>query len=297
MGVHEHHHAPSAGVRCAVLTLSDTRTVENDVGGALLRERLETAGHIIVDYRILRDEPALVRAHVEALAARGDTQAILTTGGTGITARDATFEALDGLLEKRLTGFGELFRMLSFQEIGPAAMLSRALAGTYRGLVIAALPGSPAAVQLAMDKLLLPELAHMVWLASPTTPTAHTHTDAHAPAAPSLDPGVLVKDAAGLARFDSAKMQKVALFGTTHFFCDVYGLAPGQAQKPHAHDDADKVYFVVSGQGAFQLGADTLTVGVGHAVHAPARVVHGVRNDGGEPLVLLVFMAPNPTPK
>lgn len=317
MSAHEHRHAATANLRCAVLTISDTRTEGDDVGGRLLREQLEAAGHTVVEHHIVRDEPSQVRAYVEQLATAGRAQALITTGGTGITTRDTTFEALDGLLEKRLTGFGELFRMLSFQEIGAAAMLSRALAGTFKGLVIAALPGSPAAVRLALDKLLLPELPHMVWLAKPhdASPAPHAHDHAHhhhhrAPAgkpqdAPSHDtpftPEDCIKEVAALARLDAAKMQKVNLFGSTHFFCDVYGLLPGQAQKPHTHDDADKVYFVVRGEGVFTLGDGAhdereLTVREGHAVHAPASVVHGVRNDSAAPLLVLTFMAPNPTP-
>jgi molybdopterin adenylyltransferase len=314
MSAPEHRHAATAKVRCAVLTISDTRTSADDVGGTLLREQLEASGHTVVEHHIVRDEPSRVRAYVEQLAAGGQAQALITTGGTGITTRDTTFEALDGLLEKKLTGFGELFRMLSFQEIGAAAMLSRALAGTYQGLVIAALPGSPAAVRLALEKLLLPELPHMVWLAKPSDAShashashahGHGHHHHHAPVgkphdAPSQDapftPEDCVKEVAALARLDAAKMQKVNLFGSAHFFCDVYGLLPGQSQKPHTHEGADKVYFVLRGEGVFTLGARELTVREGHAVHAPANIVHGVRNDSAAPLLVLTFMAPNPTP-
>jgi molybdenum cofactor biosynthesis protein B len=167
MGVHEHRrHAPKK-VRCAVVTVSDTRTPETDTGGALLASRLAEAGHEVVDRRILRDEPGEVRAHLAALAGRGDVEAVLTTGGTGITARDSTYEAIAALLEKRLDGFGELFRMLSYQEVGSAAMLSRAVAGTYRRMVVCALPGAPEAVRLALEKLILPELPHMARLVRP----------------------------------------------------------------------------------------------------------------------------------
>ena len=167
MGAEDHRHAARRRVRCAVVTLSDTRTAENDTGGALLRESLTRAGHEVVDQRILRDEPEPLRAHLAALAERGDVEVVLTTGGTGIAPRDSTYEAIDALLEKRLDGFGELFRMLSYQEIGSAAMLSRAVAGTYRRMWICALPGSPEAVRLALEKLILPELAHLVWLIRP----------------------------------------------------------------------------------------------------------------------------------
>ena len=159
-------HQAAAGrpsLRVAVLTLSDTRTPETDQGGNLIQELLAGAGHQIVHYAVLKDDPALLRHTAAMLADRGDVQALLTTGGTGIAKRDSTYEALAGLLEKRLDGFGELFRMLSYQEVGPAAMLSRATGGVYRGMLIFCMPGSPGAVRLAMEKLILPELPHLVW--------------------------------------------------------------------------------------------------------------------------------------
>lgn len=161
-GSHEQHRtsAPKA-VTCAVVTVSDTRTFDTDEGGRLLRDGLAAAGHAIADYRILKDEPALITQAVADLAGRG-VQAIVLTGGTGISRRDGTYEAVSALLEKRLDGFGELFRMLSYQEVGAAAMMSRAQAGLYRGGVIISIPGSPAACRLALDKLILPELGHMV---------------------------------------------------------------------------------------------------------------------------------------
>lgn len=153
--------APSA-VRCFVITVSDSRTEETDTGGRAIVQLLSAAGHIVEGRRILRDEPAEVAALVRAQAAEPLVDVIITTGGTGITRRDSTFEAVDRLLDKRLPGFGELFRMLSFQEIGPAAMLSRACAGTHNGKVVVALPGSENAVRLAMTRLLIPELGHLV---------------------------------------------------------------------------------------------------------------------------------------
>jgi molybdenum cofactor biosynthesis protein B len=167
MGAENHRHSSKHSVRCAVVTLSDTRTLDDDVGGALIVERIERAGHAIADRCILRDEPDALRAHLARLADRGDVEAVLTTGGTGISERDSTYEAIAALLEKRLDGFGELFRMLSYQEVGAAAMLSRATAGTFRRMIVVALPGSPNAVRLALEKLVLPELAHMAWLARP----------------------------------------------------------------------------------------------------------------------------------
>ncbi len=151
-----------ACVRCVVCTVSDSKTPETDTSGRLLVDGLRAAGHEVVDYRIVRDEPAQVRAVVQAACTDPAVQAVVFTGGTGITARDQTFEAIEGLLDKRLPGFGELFRMLSYQEIGPAAMLSRAQAGVRAGRLIFSLPGSPAACRLALERLILPELGHMV---------------------------------------------------------------------------------------------------------------------------------------
>jgi molybdenum cofactor biosynthesis protein B len=147
-------------VRVFVLTISDTRTEATDASGAAIVQALETAGHIVSGRRILRDDPGPVAEAVRGATVSAD--AIITTGGTGITSRDSTYEAIDRLLEKRLDGFGELFRMLSYEQIGAAAMLSRACAGTIRKTVVFSLPGSEKAVRLAMDKLILPELGHVV---------------------------------------------------------------------------------------------------------------------------------------
>ncbi|MDW8058689.1 MAG: MogA/MoaB family molybdenum cofactor biosynthesis protein [Thermomicrobium sp.] len=150
-------------MRCAVITVSDTRTAETDTSGALIRERLERAGHAVVGYAIVPDEREAVGQLVDEFAARPDCDAILLNGGTGIARRDVTYEAVAERLEKRLDGFGELFRWLSYREIGPAAMLSRAIAGVYGGKIVIAMPGSTAAVRLAMDELIVPELAHLVF--------------------------------------------------------------------------------------------------------------------------------------
>ena len=154
-------HAP-ASVACYVLTVSDSRTPETDTGGRTIRELLEAAGHTVIGHAIVKDDPHAVTLHVQGQILALDTEVIITTGGTGITSRDSTFEAIDSLLEKRLDGFGELFRMLSFEEIGAAAMMSRATAGTAGRTAIFVLPGSPAAVRLAMTRLILPELGHVV---------------------------------------------------------------------------------------------------------------------------------------
>jgi molybdenum cofactor biosynthesis protein B len=158
----EHKSYAPKSVRCYVLTVSDTRTPETDTSGRAIRELLEAAGHVVTGHAIVRDEPQQVTAMVTAGLDDDRTQVIITTGGTGITSRDGTFEAVDRLLEKRLDGFGELFRMLSFEEIGSAAMMSRATAGTAKGKAIFVLPGSQNAVRLAMTRLIVPELPHVV---------------------------------------------------------------------------------------------------------------------------------------
>jgi molybdenum cofactor biosynthesis protein B len=171
---HREHKATSpTTVRCAVLTVSDTRTEANDTGGRAIVTLLAEHGHEVVFKQIVRDEPDQVRALIEGWiegGTRGDApeqverqvQVIITTGGTGISSRDRKYEAVTGLLDKQLDGFGELFRMLSFQEIGAGAMLSRACAGVARGRIIICLPGSEHAVRLAMTRLILPELGHLV---------------------------------------------------------------------------------------------------------------------------------------
>jgi len=149
-------------VRCAIVTVSDTRTDATDRSGAAIADLLTAAGHVIAGRVIVKDEPELVRGAVARQLANPDVQVIVTTGGTGITSRDTTYEAVTALLQKRLDGFGELFRMLSYQQIGSAAMMSRACAGLSAGRVVIALPGSEAAVRLAMEKLVIPELGHLV---------------------------------------------------------------------------------------------------------------------------------------
>jgi len=157
----EHRSDAPTHVSCFVVTCSDSRAHADDVSGRALREGLEAAGHSVVGQTVVRDEPEQIRAAVER-GLEGGARAVLITGGTGITKRDQTVEAIRPLLEKEIPGFGELFRMLSFQEIGSAAWLSRALAGTVRGALVFVLPGSPNAVRLALDRLILPELGHAV---------------------------------------------------------------------------------------------------------------------------------------
>jgi molybdopterin adenylyltransferase len=162
MSSHEHRRDAPTSVAVHIVTISDTRTLETDTSGRLIASLLESGGHRVAGRTLLKDEPEDVRRAVTALADDVSVDVVITTGGTGVTARDSTFEAIDGLLHKRLPGFGELFRMLSYQEIGAAAMLSRATAGLTGRTVILVLPGSEAAVRLAMEKLVLPELGHLV---------------------------------------------------------------------------------------------------------------------------------------
>jgi molybdenum cofactor biosynthesis protein B len=162
MTVAEHKADAPPSIHCAIVTVSDTRTLENDTSGRTIADLLTAAGHIVAGRMLVRDDPAQVRGAIEQYLADSSVQVIVTTGGTGITSRDSTYEAISGLLEKRLDGFGELFRMLSYQEIGPAAMLSRACAGLVARRIVVALPGSTGAVRLAMEKLVIPELGHLV---------------------------------------------------------------------------------------------------------------------------------------
>ena len=161
--VHKHKESAPEKVRVAILTISDTRTPETDTGGDIAQELLEAAGQEVVERRIVRDEVSGIRNELVDLLARSDVDAVLTTGGTGISARDTTYEVVDRMLEKKLDGFGEVFRMLSYEEIGSAAIMSRALAGSVGSKFLASLPGSRNAVRLAVEKLLVPELAHIVF--------------------------------------------------------------------------------------------------------------------------------------
>ncbi len=157
-----HKAAGPASVRCFVLTVSDTRTADTDSSGAAIADLLTEAGHAVVGRAIVKDDAEHVRETIVRQLANPDVQAIITTGGTGITSRDSTYEAISALLQKRLDGFGELFRMLSYEQIGAAAMMSRACAGLAAGRIIVSLPGSEAAVRLAMTRLIVPELGHLV---------------------------------------------------------------------------------------------------------------------------------------
>jgi molybdopterin adenylyltransferase len=160
--VEQHRAEGPSRLRIAVLTISDTRTAETDTSGALIVELLESAGHLVVEREIVPDEPARMRPLLESYRDRGDLHAALLTGGTGISPRDQTFETVSAMLTKPLPGYGELFRMLSYAEIGPACLMSRAIGGLMKELVVLVMPGSRAAVELAMTRIILPELSHLV---------------------------------------------------------------------------------------------------------------------------------------
>jgi molybdopterin adenylyltransferase len=161
--VHRHRESAPDRVRVAVLTISDTRTPETDTGGDTVEELMRDAGHEVIERNIVRDEASRIRTALVNLLARPDVDVIITTGGTGISARDTTYEVVDRMLEKKLDGFGEIFRMLSYEEIGAAAVLSRCVAGAVGAKFVACLPGSRNAVRLAVEKLLVPEISHVVF--------------------------------------------------------------------------------------------------------------------------------------
>ena len=162
MSVHEHQEKGKKNIRCFVITVSDTRDESSDTSGQTIKQFLTDEGHQTSGYRIVKDEPLDINALLEQALGQTDVDAIIVNGGTGISPRDGTFEVVDRFLEKKLDGFGELFRYLSYLDIGSAAIMSRAAAGTARGKVLISLPGSKGAVTLAMEKLILPEIRHMV---------------------------------------------------------------------------------------------------------------------------------------
>jgi molybdenum cofactor biosynthesis protein B len=160
---HEEHkaHAPHC-VTCVVITCSDTRTSQTDTSGQLMMRLLKEHGHDVAGYHVIKDDPAQIRRLIEEAAESDAVHAILVNGGTGISKRDSTFEAVDGMLEKRLVGFGEIFRYLTYKDIGSPAIMTRATAGVFRGRIVFSTPGSEGAVRLAMEQLILPELGHII---------------------------------------------------------------------------------------------------------------------------------------
>jgi molybdopterin adenylyltransferase len=161
--VDEHRAQGPDAVAVAVLTVSDSRDADSDTSGRMIVDRMTAEGHEVRDHRIVQDEPELITAAIEEWVAGRRVDAIVVNGGTGISARDQTFETLSAIYQRRLDGFGELFRMLSYQEIGSAAMLSRSSAGVVNGIAIFSLPGSSNAVRLGLEKLIVPEITHIVF--------------------------------------------------------------------------------------------------------------------------------------
>ena len=166
MGYEDHKHLSPQKVNCSVIIVSDSRTEKTDESGKLIMSRLQNAGHAVVSFDLLKNDTAAVSARFAELLDRDDVQLIITSGGTGASHRDLTIETVSPILEKKLDGFGELFRHLTYQEIGTGSILSRAMAGTSRGRVVICLPGSINAVRLALDSIILPEMGHMVREAS-----------------------------------------------------------------------------------------------------------------------------------
>ena len=162
MGYQEHKEKAPKSVSCAVITISSTRTEQDDESGRLIRQKLNQNGHRVTSYCILKDEANSIKKKVCELLEEDELQVIITNGGTGVSHRDVTVETIYPLLEKNLDGFGELFRFLTYQEIGTGSIMSRAIAGVAKGKVIICLPGSPEAASLAMDKIILPEIGHLV---------------------------------------------------------------------------------------------------------------------------------------
>ena len=162
MSYQEHKQKAPQSVSCAVLTISDSRTEQDDESGRLIRQKLSLNGHRVVAYSVLKDEADSIEKKIYELLTEEELQVIVTNGGTGVSHRDITVETISSILEKKLDGFGELFRFLTYQEIGTGSIMSRAIAGVARGKVLLSLPGSPKATELAMDKIILPEIGHLV---------------------------------------------------------------------------------------------------------------------------------------
>ena len=162
MSYQEHKEKAPKSVSCAVLTISDSRTERDDESGKLIRQRLNDSGHRVTAYAILKNEADSIKHRICELLQQDDVQVIITSGGTGASHRDVTVETVSPILEKKLDGFGELFRFLSYQEIGTSSIMSRAIGGVAGGKVILCLPGSSGAANLAMEKIILPEIGHLV---------------------------------------------------------------------------------------------------------------------------------------
>jgi len=162
MSYREHKKEAPQSVGCAVLTISDSRTEQTDESGKFLKQALSQKGHRVLDYAILKNDAEAIERKIKELLNQDELQVIITSGGTGISHRDVTVETVSLMIEKKLDGFGELFRSLSYQEIGTSSIMSRAIAGVVEGKIIICIPGSLGAAKLAIDKIILPEIGHMV---------------------------------------------------------------------------------------------------------------------------------------
>ncbi len=162
MGYQEHKHKAPQNVSCAVIIISDSRTEQDDESGKLIKQRLSEDGHKVMAYAILKNDAGAIKEKIQELLGQDELQVVIASGGTGVSHRDVTVDTIDLILEKRLDGFGELFRLLTYQEIGTGSIMSRATAGVAKGKVVLCLPGSLGAVTLAMDKIILPEIGHLV---------------------------------------------------------------------------------------------------------------------------------------
>jgi len=162
MGYHEHKQSAPRTVTCAILTISDSRTEKDDESGGLIKQRLGENGHRVMSYSILKNNAGVIKKKIHELLEEAELQVIIASGGTGISQRDITVDTVEPILEKKLDGFGELFRFLTYQEIGTGSIMSRAIAGMIKGKVIVCIPGSLGAATLAMDKIILPEIGHLV---------------------------------------------------------------------------------------------------------------------------------------
>ncbi|MCI0339993.1 MAG: molybdopterin-binding protein [Planctomycetales bacterium] len=318
MSHEEHRSAAPTTLRCAVLTLSDSRTEATDSSGKILRDALAAAGHSVADYRVIREDPGELRLAVLSIAEKGGVDALLVNGGTGISPRDGTFEELEGLLEKRLEGFGEIFRALSFAEIGPAAMLTRATAGIFRGMVVASVPGSPHAVRLAWERLLAPELPHMVSVArgpnprpAPAGPAPGRKPARLVPGssrhlgpeeaeelgtAPTLAPVAAIRpwSVRGLAEVavheeGGARIRRLlegpemAALGADHVV-----LAARGAFVPEATSRSETLLFLLKGSATFEADGKSRAVKAGDVVHvAPTVEFRLAAGDGGCDLLCL----------
>lgn len=281
----------------AIITVSDTRTEATDTSGQLLRQLCTQSGHQVNFYAIIPDDPQRIQQIFSEFDQRTDIDVILLTGGTGISPRDQTYEAVDALFEKRLDGFGELFRYLSYQEIGAAAMLSRAVAGVWHGRLVFSLPGSPAAVRLAMEQLILPQLSHALALVRGQTahhPSCRHHNTSEPTSfdKPPIQPIYLRPTQH--AQFSSNKMAKVTLYQSERLFLGLNCFEPGQEHQLHSHPGQDKAYLVLKGQGLFLLPQGEQPLQEGDMLVAPANVPHGIRNTGNQSLIVLVLMSPPP---